>query len=367
MPRSSSTVNAAALSGYRAPRLREGDREGARRRRPERGTSPPREPPAPPRSRACPAVSEPYVDVVAFDGEPRVRCARGHDTPDLRLRLRQPARQPAVPGRRLSVRDREPRRDAGGNRHPDRSEQHEPGAAGAGPEGPAPVPVGWWRSRSMPRRVVEHVLPERGETDLGRVAEVARRRRAPASAGRRRTGPPSCAASCSGCSRRRSWCPGVMYGLISTLPVSPPPVVGSVASKSGSSADVRAASVTPLTGARRRRAPLPLESTSVNDAGVGRARLAGTSGTYGASLTWPTNAPAGIPAPRDGAAHVGRDDRVIADRREPARRVRTRVGRGRRARDCRNRGCRCRPAAAESSARRSSSGRSTKPLKPGPG
>ena len=56
--------------------------------------------------------------------------------------------------------------------------------------------------------------------------------------------------------------PGLMYGLIRTLPVSPPPLVASVASYSGSVGGVSPPSVIPLT------APVvssgwPVESTSV--------------------------------------------------------------------------------------------------------
>ena len=59
--------------------------------------------------------------------------------------------------------------------------------------------------------------------------------------------------------------PGLMYGLISTLPVSPPPLVSPVAVNSGSVWAVSAASVIPLTG------PVvwtgsPLASTSWNEA-----------------------------------------------------------------------------------------------------
>ena len=76
-----------------------------------------------------------------------------------------------------------------------------------------------------------------------------------------------------------------MKGLMSTLPVSPPPVVGSLASNSGSVASVRAARVTEVT------APLgavgtPLQ-TSENDPFTARPPLwVGTDGNCGpASVT----------------------------------------------------------------------------------
>lgn len=84
---------------------------------------------------------------------------------------------------------------------------------------------------------------------------------------------------------------------MSTLPVSPPPFVASVASNSGSVAGVRAPRTTPLT------APVvasgaPFAPTSRNDPVSASPPLCeGTSGVFGVSVTAPTNAPAGMPVP----------------------------------------------------------------------
>ena len=86
-----------------------------------------------------------------------------------------------------------------------------------------------------------------------------------------------------------------MNGLMSTLPVSPPPFVGSVASYSGSVAGVRAPSVTPLTAAVV-VSTAPVESTLVNRP-VSAGPPAGMSGELDASVTWLTKAPAGMPVP----------------------------------------------------------------------
>src|SRR5580692_3474294 len=88
-----------------------------------------------------------------------------------------------------------------------------------------------------------------------------------------------------------------MNGLISTLPVSPPPEVAPVAENSGSVLGDRAPSVTPATG------PVvlsgwPEESTRVNDPVSTKPPFwLGCVAVTGVSVTWPTNAPAGIPAP----------------------------------------------------------------------
>src|SRR5690348_1079202 len=91
-----------------------------------------------------------------------------------------------------------------------------------------------------------------------------------------------------------------MNGLISTLPVSPPPVVASVASNSGSVAGVRAPRVTPLTG------PVVVSGAPRESAGVNEPVSAspplwdGAVAVAGVSVTVPTNAPAGMPLPVTG-------------------------------------------------------------------
>src|SRR6266568_3742839 len=91
-----------------------------------------------------------------------------------------------------------------------------------------------------------------------------------------------------------------MNGLISTLPVSPPPLVESPKSNSGSVVAVRAPSVIPLT------APVvasgcPAESTRVNDPVSTKPPLwlGAVAGTK-LSVTGPTKAPAGMPVPVTG-------------------------------------------------------------------
>src|SRR5215470_13823977 len=88
-----------------------------------------------------------------------------------------------------------------------------------------------------------------------------------------------------------------MNGLISTLPVAPPPFVTPVALNSGSSDGDRAPRVTPITG------PVVLSgspdaSTSRNDPVSTEPPLwAGAVAVAGVSVTRPTKAPAGMPVP----------------------------------------------------------------------
>src|SRR6266568_135015 len=110
-----------------------------------------------------------------------------------------------------------------------------------------------------------------------------------------------------------------MNGLISTLPVSPPPLVESPKSNSGSVVAVRAPSVIPLT------APVvasgcPAESTRVNDPVSTKPPLwlGAVAGTK-LSVTGPTKAPAGMPVPVTGrplsvatTALSAVDERVVA-------------------------------------------------------
>ncbi len=88
--------------------------------------------------------------------------------------------------------------------------------------------------------------------------------------------------------------PGLMYWLISTLPVSPPPLVASVASISGSVAAVLAPRVTPLTAAVVSSA-CPPESTSGKNPVT--AESVALAAVVGSSLAVPTKAPGGIPVP----------------------------------------------------------------------
>jgi len=92
-----------------------------------------------------------------------------------------------------------------------------------------------------------------------------------------------------------------MYGLIRTLPVSPPPVVGSVALNSGSVAFVSAPSVTPFVAALTTPvvwSGLPEASTSSNEPVSASPPLCdGAVAVVGVSVTEPTKAPAGIPVP----------------------------------------------------------------------
>src|ERR1700760_3755002 len=88
-----------------------------------------------------------------------------------------------------------------------------------------------------------------------------------------------------------------MNGLMITLPVSPPPLVASVASYSGSVDGERAPRVTPLTAAVV-GIGRPEELTSTNDPVSARPPLwFGTVAVAGVSVTLPTRAPAGIPVP----------------------------------------------------------------------
>ena len=89
----------------------------------------------------------------------------------------------------------------------------------------------------------------------------------------------------------------MMYGLISTSPVSPPPVVGSNASYSGSVAALCGPSVIPLTAAVV-GSGFPLASTSTNEPVCEKPPLPdGSVAVTGVSVTVPTNAPAGMPVP----------------------------------------------------------------------
>src|ERR1700722_12151176 len=88
-----------------------------------------------------------------------------------------------------------------------------------------------------------------------------------------------------------------MYGLINTLPVSPPPVVGSVALNRGSFASVRAASEIPLTAAVV-SSGWPDESTRVNvPVSTKPPSWFDAVAVTGVLVTCPTNAPAGMPVP----------------------------------------------------------------------
>ena len=121
-----------------------------------------------------------------------------------------------------------------------RAEDGQPG------ERRGPQPARRVAAVSVTAHVVEHVRAERRQSGLRGVAEVAPPVEAGRGAPRRRTGPPSCAASCSGCSSSRSP-PRRDVGADQHAARVAAAIGRVVESNSGSVAAVRAPSVTPLT------------------------------------------------------------------------------------------------------------------------